>query len=104
MIVENPDHSFQFSGKGTIYSFTRLVDPNTVPQGFEFNAPYYVALIDLEEGPRGTFQLTDFGDEKPKIGMPVEMVTRKLKVAGDFDRGIIVYGPKFRPLLCPKKT
>jgi len=31
-----------------------------------------------------------------RIGMPVEMVTRKIRNDGS-DRGIIVYGYKFRP-------
>lgn len=33
-----------------------------------------------------------------KIGMPVEMVTRKLRSATD-ERGLLVYGFKFRPVL-----
>lgn len=43
-----------------------------------------------------TAQLTDLGDQKPKIGMPVEMVTRKMRNDGD-ERGVIIYGYKFRP-------
>jgi uncharacterized OB-fold protein len=31
-----------------------------------------------------------------QIGMPVEMVTRKMRNDGD-ERGLIVYGYKFRP-------
>ena len=31
-----------------------------------------------------------------RIGLPVEMVTRKLRTDGD--QGMIVYGYKFRPL------
>ena len=65
------------------------------PEGFEAQAPYTVALIRLEEGPLVTAQLTDFGDRKPVIGEPVEMVTRKLKADGD--KGMLVYGYKFRP-------
>jgi uncharacterized protein len=91
------EHEVIFSGRGKIFTYTRLTDPNTVPSGFQFNTPYYVAIIELEEGPRITAQLTDFGDEKPEIGMPVEMVTRKIKVEGDPDTGLNVYGYKFRP-------
>jgi uncharacterized OB-fold protein len=43
-------------------------------------------------------KLTDLGSEPVKIGMPVEMVTRRLRSDGD-ERGIIVYGYKFRPIL-----
>jgi uncharacterized OB-fold protein len=45
-----------------------------------------------------TAQLTDLGSQKVEIGMPVEMVTRKLRSDGD-ERGIIIYGYKFRPLM-----
>jgi hypothetical protein len=44
-----------------------------------------------------TAQLTDVDATSVKIGMPVEMVTRKLTQDGD--EGQIVYGYKFRPLL-----
>jgi uncharacterized OB-fold protein len=43
-----------------------------------------------------TAQLTDLGDQPIQIGMPVEMVTRKMRNDGD-ERGVIVYGYKFRP-------
>jgi hypothetical protein len=84
---------YQFSGKGEIYSYTTIYEP---PAGFEENAPYIVALIKLEEGPMVTAQLTDLGDTPVEIGAPVEMVTRRLRQDGD-ERGIIVYGYKFRP-------
>jgi uncharacterized OB-fold protein len=86
---------FQFSGKGEVFSFTTIFD---APAGYENNAPYTVALVKLEEGPVVTAQLTDLGDQPVTIGMPVEMVTRRLRQDGD-ERGIIVYGYKFRPLL-----
>ena len=63
----------------------------------QLHVPYTVALVKLEEGPMVTAQLTDLGESKPEIGMPVEMVTRKLRQDGD-ERGMIVYGYKFRPL------
>jgi hypothetical protein len=78
--------------KGHIYSFSTVVN---APDGFELQAPYTIALIELENGLKVTAQLTDFAcDEKPEIGMEVEMTTRKLKEDGP--RGIIVYGYKFR--------
>jgi uncharacterized OB-fold protein len=52
----------------------------------------------LEEGPIITAQLTDLGDETVEIGMPVEMVTRRLRQDGD-ERGLLVYGYKFRPII-----
>lgn len=86
-------NQFTFSGKGEVYSYTRLTE---APTGFEENAPYTVALVKLEEGPLVTAQLTDLGDRQVEIGMPVEMVTRKLRQDGD-ERGMLVYGYKFRP-------
>ncbi|MFN4295192.1 MAG: Zn-ribbon domain-containing OB-fold protein, partial [Thermoflexales bacterium] len=68
------------------------------PAGFEDYAPYTVALVKLEEGPIVTAQLTDVNSKDIKIGMPVEMVTRKIRTDGD-ERGMIVYGYKFRPVL-----
>ena len=111
---------FEFSGKGTVESFTVIQEP---PEGFEKNAPYVVALIKLEEGPVITAQLTDLEitkgvrfakmdqergwnpveidvkttDFKVEIGMPVEMVTRRMKEDGD--NGLITYGYKFRPII-----
>jgi hypothetical protein len=86
---------YAFSGKGTIYSYTVMTD---APAGFEENAPYTVALVKLDEGPMITAQLTDLGEQPVEIGMPVEMVTRRIRQDGD-ERGMLVYGYKFRPLL-----
>jgi uncharacterized OB-fold protein len=71
---------------------------NDAPTGFEESAPYTVALVKLVEGPLITAQLTDLGDRQVEIGMPVEMVTRKIRSDGD-ERGMLVYGYKFRPVL-----
>ncbi|MBK8824866.1 MAG: Zn-ribbon domain-containing OB-fold protein [Anaerolineales bacterium] len=84
---------FAFSGKGEVYSFTTVYE---APAGFDANAPYTVAIVKLEEGPMLTAQLTDLGEQPIEIGMPVEMVTRKMRNDGD-ERGLIVYGYKFRP-------
>ncbi len=83
---------YVFSGKGEVYSYTTIYDP---PEGYEGNAPYTVALIKLEEGPLITAQLTDVDNGKVEIGVPVEMVTRKLREDGE--RRMLVYGYKFRP-------
>jgi uncharacterized OB-fold protein len=87
--------AFTFSGKGEVYSFTHIAD---APAGFEDQVPYTVALVKLKEGPIVTAQLTDLGDRPVEIGMPVEMVTRRIRQDGD-ERGMIVYGYKFRPLM-----
>ena len=85
---------YTFSGKGEVYSFTTIYE---APSGYDSNAPYTVALVKLDEGPMVTAQLTDVDNNAVKIGMPVEMVTRKMRNDGD-ERGLIVYGYKFRPI------
>ncbi len=86
---------YTFSGRGEVYSYTTIYE---APSGFEHQVPYTVALIKLEEGPMVTAQLTDVHPQEVRIGMPVEMVTRKLRTDGD-ERGLILYGYKFRPRL-----
>jgi len=83
---------YQLLGKGVVYSFSTVYTPLIQ---FEDVAPYVVALIDLEEGPRITAQLTDVLSGEVEIGMPVEIVTRKISEQGR--QGVIVYGYKFRP-------
>jgi len=85
--------AFNFSGRGEIYSFSTVYH---APEGYESYVPYTVALVKLEEGPLVTAQLTDVDKEQVAIGMPVEMVTRKIRNDGN-EAGIIVYGYKFRP-------
>lgn len=85
---------YPLSGRGEVYSFSTV---NAPPEGFEPYVPYTVALVQLEEGPMVTAQLTDVAPEEVSIGMPVEMVTRKLRAQGE--EGTIIYGYKFRPIL-----
>lgn len=85
---------FQFSGRGEVFSYSTV---HNAPEGYEEQTPYTVALVKLEEGPLVTAQLTDVNNDEVSIGMPVEMVTRKLRTQGD--EGLIIYGYKFRPQL-----
>ena len=85
---------YQFSGRGEVYSHTTVYQ---APSGHTENVPYPVAIVRLEEGPLVTAQLTDIGDQPIEIGTSVEMVTRKL--GADGERGMLVYGYKFRPAL-----
>ncbi len=78
------------SGRGRVYSYAHVAQ---APEGFV--APYVVAMIELEEGMKITAQLTDVEPGDVAIGLPVEMVTRRLQTQGE--RGYIVYGYKFRP-------
>lgn len=86
---------YAFSGKGKVYSYTVMYD---APAGYEENLPYTVAVVALDEGPKVTAQLTDLGEQPVEIGMPVEMVTRRIRQDGD-ERGMLVYGYKFRPVM-----
>jgi len=83
---------YTFSGRGTVYSYTTM---HSAPEGFEEQTPYVVALVKLQEGPVVTAQITDATPEEVSIGMPVEMVTRRMYSHGQ--EGIIVYNYKFRP-------
>lgn len=85
--------TFTFSGYGEVYSYTVLQDP---PEETVEQAPYALVMVKLDEGPMILAQLTDV-DEPITIGDRVEMVTRKLTTEGE--RGMIVYGYKFRKVL-----
>lgn len=85
---------YTFSGRGEVYSYSTLYQ---APEGFKEFVPYTVALVKLEEGPLVTAQLTDVDPEEVQVGMPVEMVTRKIREEGE--GGLIIYGYKFRPVL-----
>ena len=85
--------AFAFSGHGEVYSHTTIYQ---APSGYDESTPYTVALVKLSEGPMVTAQLTDLGNQPVEIGMPVEMVTRRLRSDGD-ERGVLLYGYKFRP-------
>lgn len=85
---------YNYRGLGSVYSFSEVY---TAPDAFERYAPYVVALVQLDEGPLLTAQLTDVEPDDVYVGMPVEMVTRRLREEGP--EGLIAYGYKFRPVL-----
>jgi uncharacterized OB-fold protein len=93
LMVVNRDFDRSQVARGTVFSYTQVQEPSA---GFEAQAPYYLALVALEDGDLITAQLTDI-DGDVAIGDEVEMVTRKLTTDGQ--RGIIVYGYKFRPVM-----
>lgn len=82
----------RLSGRGTVFSYAEVAQ---APRGFA--GPYLAAVVELEEGIRVTAQLADVEPDDVAIGMPVEMVTRRLQEKGP--HGYIVYGFKFRPVL-----
>lgn len=84
--------SMEFSGRGTVYAHTVIRAPS---QGFECFAPYAMAIVQLDEGPKVISQVVDYKSEDVYIGMPVEACFRKLREQNH--DGLIIYGFKFRP-------
>lgn len=81
----------QFSGRGKVYSYTEVTAP---PEGFEDQAPYILAVIELEEGARLTGQIVDAANSDVRIGSKVERVFRVIQ--RDDPEGLVHYGFKFR--------
>jgi len=75
--------------KGKIIEFAKVL---YTTQKFNHQKPYYVALIELEDGNKITAQLTD--TDSVTEGMTVVGVFRKLFSVGR--NGLIQYGVKFR--------
>ena len=94
ILLDADKESRSLSGSGTVYTFSIMYN---VPQGFDEQKPYVIAIIQLDEGPMVTAQLTDVNYGDVTIGMRVEMVTRKIREEGT--EGQIIYGYKFRPLM-----
>ena len=61
------------SGRGKLYSF--VINYRPAP-GFEEEAPYVIAVVELEEGPRMMSNLTGVEPEpdKVQVDMPLEIV------------------------------
>jgi len=62
-----------FEGKGKIVTYTTIRYP---PKGFENRAPYVVAIIDIENGPRVIGRVSNSPDEV-KIGSAVSLSSAK---------------------------
>ena len=76
---------------GTIYSFTEVFSG---PSGFEYETPYFLALIELENKVRILSQIVDSPKDKISIGAKVSACFRKINEDGE--EGIISYGLKFK--------
>ena len=84
----------KFAGTGKIVSFSLVTSP---PEGFKFEAPYVMAIVELDEGARLMTQIVDWqGKRELRIGDSVELVFRKIQEEGP--EGIIQYGFKFKPV------
>ena len=73
-------------GDGVIYSFTVCHRP---APGFEQDAPYNLALVQLEEGVRMMSNIVECANEDLRIGMPVEVTLDRVT------EGVTL--PKFKP-------
>ncbi len=60
------------SGKGKVYSYT--IVHRTTTQGFAGETPYAVAIVELDEGPRVTTNITGCPVDAVKIDMRVRAV------------------------------
>jgi uncharacterized OB-fold protein len=75
------------SGRGRVFSW--IVIHQSQHPAFNADAPYNVAIVELEEGPRLHTNIVDCPNERIYIGMPVQVT---------FDRvNDEVTLPKFRP-------
>jgi uncharacterized OB-fold protein len=83
----------KFSGKGKVVTYTII---HEAPENFDGQAPYPMAIIQLDEGPKITAQIVDCKLEDVKIGMKVISTFRKIQEDGYI--GAIYYGYKFKPV------
>ncbi|UCH71868.1 MAG: Zn-ribbon domain-containing OB-fold protein [Thermoplasmatales archaeon] len=90
----NKMKDFKLSGKGKVVTYSII---HVAPEHFEGQAPYPLAIIQLDEGPRVTAQIVDCDIDKIKIGMDVQSTFRKIQEDGHV--GAIYYGYKFKPVV-----
>lgn len=101
----------ELRGCGRLYSWTVIGERDDAPEGFEEFVPYTLAIVELDvpDAPhpvRVTGRLTDIPRDLETgeldrsyltIDAHFEMVTRIMRKNGD--KGIIEYGPLWRPVL-----
>jgi uncharacterized OB-fold protein len=85
---------YRFSGKGTIVVASTVYEAT---RDFGEHVPYCAAIVELQEGIHLAAMITDVDPQDVTVGMPVEMVTRRIAAQGD--TGPILYAYKFAPLL-----
>lgn len=80
--------TFKASGRGVLYSY---IINHRQPPNFEMEAPYAIAVVQLDEGPRVMTNIVDCPQtpEALQLDMPVEVVFQRL--TDDVDL------PLFRP-------
>jgi uncharacterized OB-fold protein len=97
-IWRNQKKTTDLLGKiGEIISWTLVRVP---PAGFESQAPYPVAIVELKMGGRIIAQLVDYEEKDLKYGRKVTTVIRKTSQPEDNE--IIPYGIKVKPIWAGK--
>ena len=85
--LAEPNEWVRLSGRGKIYSFIVIHRPQH--PAFQDDAPYNVAIVELEEGIRLHGNVVDCRNENLAVGLPVEVTFDHVK-----DDVVL---PKFRP-------
>ena len=90
---------YKFKGTGKILTYTVIRTPfadseSEVKEIPSYESPYVLAIIELDEGPKLTAQITDCEPKNIKIGSDVRAVFRKIEEHGK--QGVIKYGYKFK--------
>jgi uncharacterized OB-fold protein len=83
----------KLKGTGKVVTYTII---HVAPEHFVGQAPYPIAIIELDEGPKITAQIVDCEIDDVKIGMKVQSTFRKIQEDGYI--GAIHYGYKFKPI------
>jgi uncharacterized OB-fold protein len=78
-------------GKVVTYTIIRIA-----PSQFVDQAPYPIAIVELNDGIKICTQIADCEPEEIKIGMPIKLEFRK--ISQDGEAGIIHYGYKAVPV------
>jgi uncharacterized OB-fold protein len=78
---------------GTILTHTVI---HTPPKPFADQAPFAVAVVEMDDGPRITTQVVDYQPEQLKVGQKVRLEFRK--IFADGEAGPIQYGYKAAPV------
>lgn len=77
--------------KGKILTWTKIY---TSSSDFKHQAPYFVVLVEFEDGEKAFGQLVEVEKKEIKIGMPVISILRKVRKVGEED--VLPYGVKFK--------
>jgi uncharacterized OB-fold protein len=73
----------------TVLTYTKVVVPPAAQKSF---APYFVVLVEFENGERAVGQLVE--TDTVSVGATVKSILRKVRAPSD--DGVIAYGLKFK--------